>query len=136
MPLKCQIIKTKQKQNLGRLYDKKKHICFVMENIKSEGPLTFNTRINSTSFHSTNAFLNLHLQVIPYANLEGKNLFLFLLRISMYSDTHFDGARYYVQGEAPLLSCSGRREARATGPCCDEGLRLSSSCHNKLIPPH
>lgn len=27
-----------------------------------------------------------------------------------------------------------RREARATGSCCDEGLRLSSSCHNKLIP--
>ncbi len=48
-----------------------------MENIKSEGPLTFNTRINSTSFHSTNAFLNLHLQVIPYANLEGKTCFCF-----------------------------------------------------------
>ncbi len=45
--------------------------------------------------------------------LRGK-LVLFLLRISMYSDTHFDGARYYVQGEAPLLSSSAgaRRELR------------------------
>ncbi len=33
----------------------------------------------------------------------------------MYSDTHFDGARYYVQAEAPLLSSSAgaRRELQA-----------------------
>lgn len=89
----------------------------VKENNKSEGNLTFNTRINSTSFHSTDAFLNLHLQVIPYANLEWEKLVFVFTLSSMYSATHFDGARYYVQGDAPLLSSSSgaRRALQAHG---------------------
>lgn len=87
-------------------------------------------------------FLSLHLQFIPYANFEGKNMFCFysvLIIVPMYNDIHFYGARYYVQGaapatEAPLYSSSAgmRQMLQAHGVMRDSA--SSPSCHNKLIP--
>lgn len=65
--------------------------------------------------------------------LREKLVFVFTLSFYVQQYTLWRSALLCTRwGSALEQLC--RREARATGSCCDEGLRLSSSCNNKLIP--